>query len=243
MPRFFVDAAPVGDRLTITGEDAHHIVRVLRMKPGERLTVCDGAGVDYDCELLGAAGAEAACRILGQTPSIGEPSVRITLFMGLPKGDKMDFIVQKATELGASCVTPFLAARSVSRPDAKTLRKKCERWQKIAREAAMQSGRGRVPEIAAPVTQAEAAALAAQHDTALFFYENERQTGLRAALSGGVGQTAALMIGPEGGFAPEEVQTALDAGLTSVSLGTRILRCETAPLAALTALLYESGNI
>lgn len=243
MPRFFVEAAPAGEQITLSGEDARHIVRVLRMQPGEHLTVCDGAGRDYACVLTDTGKDMAVCTIHGVCASAGEPDTRVTLFMALPKGDKMDFIVQKAVELGATGIVPFLGARSVSRPDAKTLQKKCERWQKIAREAAMQSGRGRIPVVGDPVSQAQAAKAAAEHDAALFLYENERETGIRQALAGRTLRSVALMVGPEGGFAPEEAEEAVRAGMQSVSLGPRILRCETAPLAALAAVMYETGNL
>ena len=160
---------------------------------------------------------------------------------GLPKADKMEFIVQKAVELGVSRIVPYLSKNCVSRPD-KT-EKKVERWRKIAAEAAKQCGRGRLPEVAAVVPVAQAIAQAAESETALFFYENEKRTGLRDALAGGVRDTVSLMVGPEGGFDPAEARAAVDAGLHSVSLGTRILRCETAPIAALAAVLYAGGNM
>ena len=117
MPRFFVDGACDGDTIELTGDDAHHITRVLRMKPGEALTVCDGAGTDYHCTLTDTAGGTAVCRVDAREASCGEPDVFVTLYMALPKGDKMDFIVQKAVELGACRVVPYVGARSVSRPD------------------------------------------------------------------------------------------------------------------------------
>lgn len=243
MPRFFIEGAPENGRILIAGEDAHHIARVLRMKPGEELTVCDGAGTDYRCAFERLEDGAAVCRVEGAEPSRGEPTVRATLFMALPKGDKMDFIVQKATELGAAAIMPYAAARSVSRPDEKSMAKKTARWQKIAREAAMQCGRGVIPAVLPCVSFAEAARQAAALDLSLFLYENERQNGARAALSAETYATVGLMIGPEGGFDPAEAEEAVRAGLRSVSLGPRILRCETAPLAALTAVMYESGNL
>lgn len=243
MPRFFIDSPPADGKAVVTGEDARHIVKALRMKPGEGLVLCDGAGQDYACTLVEAAPDAAVCRVERAEASRGEPDVAVTLYMGLPKGDKMDFIVQKAVELGAAKIVPFLAERSVSRPDQKTLRKKCERWRKIAREAAMQCGRGRVPVVGEPVTQAQAAQEAAACDAPLFLYEEERENGIRAALCGKSPRSVALMVGPEGGFAPGEADAARKAGMQSVSLGPRILRCETAPLAALSAVMYETGNL
>ena len=214
---------------------------MLRLRQGEALTLCDGEGTDYDCTVEQIEKDAVLCRVRDRHPAVTEPRQRLTLFMALPKGDKMEFIVQKAVELGVSRIVPYLSKNCVSRPD-KT-EKKVERWRKIAAEAAKQCGRGRLPEVAAVVPVAQAIAQAAESETALFFYENERRTGLRDALAGGVRDTVSLMVGPEGGFDPAEAKAAVDAGLQSVSLGTRILRCETAPIAALAAVLYAGGNM
>ena len=241
MPRFFVDRQPENGLLVLRGEDAHHAGRVLRLRQGEALTLCDGEGIDYDCTVEQIEKDAVLCRVRDRHPAATEPGQRLTLFMALPKGDKMEFIVQKAVELGVSEIVPYLSKNCVSRPDKTD--KKVERWRKIAVEAAKQCGRGVLPAVHAVVPAAEAVRLAAQAETALFLYENEKQTGLRDALAGGVGKTVSLMVGPEGGFAPEEAAAAKDAGLVSVSLGTRILRCETAPVAALAAVLYAGGNM
>ena len=233
MPRFFVDQQPQDGVLTLTGENAHHAGRVLRLRVGEGVTLCDGAGMDFDCTVEAVEKEAVTCRVVS--------CQSITLFMALPTGDKMEFIVQKAVELGVSRIVPYLSKNCVSRPD-KT-EKKVERWRKIAAEAAKQCGRGRLPEVAAVVPVAQAIAQAAESETALFFYENEKRTGLHDALAGGVRDTVSLMVGPEGGFDPAEAKAAVDAGLQSVSLGTRILRCETAPIAALAAVLYAGGNM
>nr|WP_295946056.1 16S rRNA (uracil(1498)-N(3))-methyltransferase [uncultured Agathobaculum sp.] len=241
MPRFFVDGQPEDGMLVLRGENAHHAGRVLRLRPGEAVTLCDGKGTDYDCTVETLEKDAVTCRVLGSHPADTEPKQQLTLFMALPKGDKMEFIVQKAVELGVSEIVPYLSKNCVSRPDKTD--KKVERWRKIAVEAAKQCGRGVLPAVHAVVPAAEAVRLAAQAETALFLYENEKQTGLRDALAGGVGKTVSLMVGPEGGFAPEEAAAAKEAGLVSVSLGTRILRCETAPVAALAAVLYAGGNM
>ena len=151
--------------------------------------------------------------------------------------------MQKAVELGVSAIVPFVSERCVSRPEEKSLRRKAERWRKIAAEAAKQCGRGRIPDVRDVVTYAQAVAEAGQAETALFFYECERETPLRGAIGGRMLTDVSLMIGPEGGFAPREAEQAQAGGLTSVSLGKRILRCETAPLVALAAVMYESGNL
>lgn len=241
MPRFFVSEQPENGVLTLRGEDAHHAGRVLRLRPGESVTLCNGKGTDFDCSIETVEKDAVVCHVRDSHPAETEPRQQLTLFMALPKSDKMDFIVQKAVELGAREIVPYLSKNCVSRPD-KT-EKKVERWQKIALEAAKQCGRGYLPAVGAVVSFEQAAVQAAQSQTALFFYENERQTGLHDALLHGVGETVSLMIGPEGGFAPEEAAFAAETGLTSVSLGTRILRCETAPIVALAAVLYAGGNM
>ena len=242
MPRFFIDDVPNGVSVNITGEDAHHITRVLRMKAGEMFTLCDSRGNDYICELEKKKKNNVTCKILKTIPSVGEPSVDITIYMALPKGDKMDFIVQKAVELGAKRIVPFIAKRSVSRPDEKSLYKKCDRWRKIAKEAAMQSERGAVPQVSDVLNYKQAVDEAGEHELAIFLYENEKETSIHSVLEDKIFSSVAIMIGPEGGFADEEVNTAIQGKMQSVSLGSRILRCETAPIAALSIVMYESGS-
>ena len=241
MPRFFVDGPPEDGMLVLRGENAHHAGRVLRLRPGEAVTLCDGRGTDYDCTVETVEKDAVACRVQDSHPADTEPKQRLTLYMALPKGDKMEFIVQKAVELGASEIVPYLSKNCVSRPDKTD--KKVERWRKIASEAAKQCGRGVLPVVSEVLPVAEAFARAAQSETALFLYENENKTGLRDALAAGLGKTVSLMVGPEGGFTPAEAEAAKAAGLVSVPLGTRILRCETAPVAALAAVLYAGGNM
>ena len=241
MPRFFVVGPPQSGVLTLEGENAHHAARVLRLRPGELVTLCDGRGTDYDCVVESVGREAVTCRVQDCHPVVTEPRQRLILFMALPKGDKMEWIVQKAVELGVSEIVPYLSKNCVSRPDRTD--KKVERWRKIAAEAAKQCGRGVLPEVGAVIPFDQAVARAVQCETALFLYENESKTGLREALADGLGNTVSLLVGPEGGFAPAEAQAAVSAGLKSVSLGTRILRCETAPVAALAAVLYAGGNM
>ena len=243
MYQFFVEPSQIqGNRIVITGSDVNHIKNVLRMKPGEEIAVSNGIdGKEYRCGIEELLEEEIICTLRFIKEDGLELPARVTFFQGLPKADKMEFIVQKAVELGVSRIVPYLSKNCVSRPD-KT-EKKVERWRKIAAEAAKQCGRGRLPEVAAVVPVAQAIAQAAESETALFFYENEKRTGLHDALAGGVRDTVSLMVGPEGGFDPAEAKAAVDAGLQSVSLGTRILRCETAPIAALAAVLYAGGNM
>ena len=159
--------------------------------------------------------------------------------MALPKADKLEHVIQKATELGAYEIVAFPSARCVSRPDDKSLQKKQERWQKIAASAAEQSGRGRIPQVLTLSSYKAALERAAQADKALLFYENEQATTLKMALSSGGYHTVSLMTGPEGGLEEGEVAQASAAGLQVCTLGKRILRCETAPSAALSMILYE----
>jgi 16S rRNA (uracil1498-N3)-methyltransferase len=163
--------------------------------------------------------------------------------MAFPKADKLEHVIQKATELGAAEIIAFPSQRCVSKPDPKSLEKKLERWQKIASSAAEQSGRGQIPRVRVLSSFAEAVNLAAEAELATLLYENEENFSLRSALSGASFKTVALMTGPEGGFTEDEVAAAKKAGLSICTLGPRILRCETAPLCALTAVLFACGEL
>ncbi len=243
MPRFFIDASPQGKEIVLTDADAHHIAHVLRMQIGDVLTICDAAGAQYSCTIAQLQADCVTAQIISVQPSAAESSLAVTLLMALPKSDKMDLIVQKTTELGVTEIVPYVGARCVSRPDARTLAKKCMRWRKIAEEAAKQSGRGRVPMIQDAMTFPQALTHARQANTALLLYEGERHHSFRAALTAAPLSCVSVMIGPEGGFEESEVAAAVQAGLACVSLGPRILRCETAPIVALAALQYQSGNL
>lgn len=243
MPRFFVGDVS-GDCLAVTGQDAKHITKVLRMAPGETLTLCDGMGTDALCEII-RTGDEVALRVLSRAPSASEPSLQVTLFQALPKADKMELIVQKSVELGVYAIVPVLTARCVSRPDQKSLDKKIERWNQIALEAAKQSGRGLVPRVHPALGFGEALGRLRQLEHALLLYErlggSEHRT-LKEALPPALTELG-LFIGPEGGFADEEAVAAEQAGVIPAGLGPRILRTETAPLCALSALMFYTGNI
>ncbi len=238
MPRFFMDP-PSSFPVTLSGEDARHITRSLRMAVGEELTLCDGQGTDYHCAIDSAGPDSVTVRLLSSEPSGGEPSLHVTLYQGLPKSDKMELIVQKAVELGVSRIVPTLTSRCISRPDGKAAAKKQERWQKIALEAAKQCGRGRIPEIGPLTPLADAVRSACR--PAILFYEGggEPLTALSIPQSGCI----SIFIGPEGGFAPDEADLLCQNGAAAATLGPRILRTETAPLAALTALMLLSGNL
>lgn len=242
MTRFFVEAQDLsGDTLHLTGENFQH-AKVLRLKPGERMLVCDGQGEEALCTVRQVGAAELELEVLERRESETEAAVRVSVYMAFPKADKLEHVIQKATELGAYEIVAFPSARCVSRPDEKSLRKKLERWQKIAASAAEQSGRGRIPEVVTLGSFKEALERAKQADQALLFYENEHAVTLRMALESGAFQTVSLLTGPEGGLEEAEVDQARKAGFQVCTLGSRILRCETAPLCALSAVMYAAGE-
>lgn len=242
MARFFVDPEQMeNDCVVLTDENAQH-AKVLRLKAGEQVLVCDGMGVECVCEVAVMVNGEVVLNVLERREAVSEPSVRVSIYMGFPKSDKLEHVIQKATELGASEIVAFPAQRCVSRPDEKSIKKKLERWQKIAASAAEQSGRGVIPQVIVLDSYATALSRAVKADKALVFYENERATTLRMALDTGNFKTVSLMTGPEGGLEEKEVQQAMEAGLQVCTLGRRILRCETAPLCALSAVMFAAGE-
>ena len=239
MRRFFVKSEQIWENvITITGDDARHIRAVLRMRPGDELTVCDGAGLDYLCRIMQIEEELVTVEIQDAIASYTEPQTKITLFQGVPKGDKMDLVVQKCVELGVTDIFPVSCSRSVAKLDKKE-DKKIQRWQKIAEAAAKQSGRGIVPRVGHVLTFREAVIASKALDAQVIPYENEKRTGIREFAQGFSGQTLGLFIGPEGGFSPEEMYLAECNGMVPVTLGKRILRTETAGLVALALLLYE----
>lgn len=242
MARFFVTPEEMnGDILTLTGENAQH-AKVLRLKAGEEVLACDGAGRECRCEVEELSGGAVTLRVLEYRDSVTEAAVKVSVYMAFPKADKLEHVIQKATELGAFEIVAFPSARCVSRPDDKSLKKKLERWQKIAASAAEQSGRGRIPEVIVLPSFASALERAAKADKPLMFYENEHATTLCMALESGSFGTVSLLTGPEGGLEEKEVEQAREAGLQVCTLGSRILRCETAPLCALSAVMYAAGE-
>ena len=240
MTRFFVDPDVFGrDTMVLSGENAQH-AKVLRLKEGEIVLVCDGQGQECVCRVYQTA-PEIVLSVEDRRSSVSEPVVDVSVYVAFPKADKLEHVIQKATELGAREIIAFPSSRCVSRPDEKSLKKKLERWQKIALSAAQQSGRGRIPQVLVLNSFSAALSRAAQSDRALLFYENEDAYTLKMALEGSY-RTVSLMVGPEGGLEETEVSQAQEAGLKICSLGKRILRCETAPLCALSAVMYDAGE-
>ena len=242
MTRFFVLPTELAESsVVLTGENVRH-AKVLRLKEGEQVLLCDGEGMECVCEVTACGKEEFTLQVLQRRASETEARIRVSVYMAFPKGDKLEHVIQKATELGAYEIVAFPSARCVSRPDEKSLHKKLERWQKIAESAAEQSGRGVIPRVLVLPSYRQALERAAQSDKALLFYENEQATTLKMALSYGSYQTVSLLTVPEGGLEPAEVQQAAQVGLQVCTLGKRILRCETAPLCALSAVMYDSGE-
>ena len=242
MTRFFVTPEEMNaDLLVLTGENAAH-AKVLRLKSGEQVLVCDGQGMECLCEIVESNSSQTQLRVLSRQSGSSEAVVRVSVYMAFPKADKLEHVIQKSTELGAYEIVAFPSARCVSRPDEKSLVKKQERWQKIAASAAEQSGRGMIPKVITLSSYAEALERAGQADLAILIYENEHATTLRMALESGNYSSISIMSGPEGGLEEKEVTQAREAGLKICTLGRRILRCETAPLCGLSAIMYAAGE-
>ena len=242
MARFFMAGTNIaGGMAIIRGRDAEHI-KVLRLRPGEDLVICDGEGTDYKCRLVSSDKEEAQAEVIEVVPCKSEPSVKVSVLCGLPKGDKTEYIIQKCVEAGACEILFFNAKRCVAKPD--TPEKKLERWQRISEEAAKQSGRGIIPRVGWAGEFVDALNLAVHTDLGLFMYETGEREKLDEVLSAHRDiRTAAIVTGPEGGFAEFEADLARMVGLHVCSMGERILRCETAPVVALTAAMYATGNL
>ena len=241
MPRFFINYKPaVGGTAVIEGADARHIAGALRMTPGEGLTLCDGAGTDYTCTICTVERERVTLAVEAAAPTTAEPSLAVTLYMGLPKGDKMELIIQKAVELGVTAIVPVATGRSIVRLDQKDAAKKQTRWQKIAAEAAGQSGRGVIPTVEIPMAWKQALVRLARENTLLCYEGGGAPIG---QLVTPADRAVSLVVGPEGGFDPAEVEAVTAAGGRIATLGPRILRCETAPLAAIAVLMEKTGNM
>lgn len=283
MSRFFVNNDSVdltNNRITISGEDVKHIRSVLRGMPGDKLELSDGCGMDYGAaiEIIGKDSVTA--KIMWAEPNKTEPPVNVTLFQGIPKADKMEYIIQKCVELGVKSIVPVITARTVVRFDnARDAAAKAARWKRIALEAAKQCDRGIVPVVEEPVQFDNALKLAGGINLRLLPYEGENagslhryldeqklklqelkqqqnykkqlsrqeqlESGQDIAMIGNTGDVngVAVFIGPEGGFAVDEVQKAVISGFKSVTLGPRILRTETAGVAVLAIIMYELGDM
>lgn len=242
MPKFFVPRENIdGDTIRIGGEDVVHIKRVLRMREGDTLNMCDSSGCDYLAKIREIGEKDIFLDVLEKKKSETEPPVKVTLFQGIPKAGKMDYIIQKTTELGIFEIVPSVLSRCVVKLDGD---KKIKRWQKISEEAAKQSGRGIIPEIKEPMNLKEAIEELKNFDLAFVPYECEEENCLRDILKSKDDiKTVGFMIGPEGGFEKSEIDLLVENGITPISLGKRILRTETAGEAVLSMVMYEIGDI
>ncbi len=243
MNRFFVDdPGAFSDRsVVITGEDVNHVKNVLRLKENDELIVSDGRGRDYHCRISGITNEEVVADICDICDNFSELSTEITLFQGFPKGDKMELIIQKTVELGVTRIVPVMTKRTVVKLDDKKAKKKTERYNMIAESAAKQSGRGMIPEVTMPVSFAEAVSMAEKLDMNIIPYEEaegvEYSRNIIKSIKGK--KSLGIFIGPEGGFAREEVEKALDVGASAITLGHRILRTETAGMAVVSIIMFE----
>lgn len=236
--RFFVSSKDITtDTVTITGDDCVHLGVSLRSRPGDKITVCDEQMREYTCEIVSITPESVTAKIIDMNIAAAEPCVRIHLYQSLAKGDKLDLIIQKATEIGVHDITLVNSKRCIVKYDGKDAVKKVERFSKIAESAAKQSGRGIIPQIYPPVDIKTA--LSKAEGQKLFCYELEKGLSLKEAVKDRRFDEISVFVGPEGGYTSEEAEEAEKSGALSVTLGKRILRCETAPLFVLSCLMYE----
>lgn len=241
MPWFFTDEEINSEKLNIYGETARHISKSLRMKRGETLTLVTPEQIQHNCEISALSDDFVTVEIISSRPCENEPETKVTLYQALPKGDKFELIIQKCVELGVSRIVPVISARCISRPDKKSLLKKSARWQKIAKEAAQQSRRGIVPEICGALSFNQAVESCKENDVNLIFYEMGGKS-IKTLLKNQP-ESIGFFIGSEGGFEESEIETALKNGIEAATLGKRILRAETAPIAALSIIMYEQNEM
>ncbi len=241
MPRFFVPSESFDSgKVKITGDDAFHIARALRMAVGDEITVADMHGNEHLCRLEKIRDEEVDCVILETRAGKTESPIEITLYMGYPKGDKLETVIQKAVELGASKIIPFESSRCVKRPRQDKSEKQGARLSRIAEEAAKQCGRAKLPRVLPPINFKEMLSLAAKDSLSLFCYEGDGTESLKDVLSSNeVPKSISIVVGCEGGFSSDEAALGKASGLKLVNLGPRILRCETAPIYVLSAISYR----
>ncbi len=239
MQKLFVDEVN-GEKILLDGESARHIAKSLRMRVGDMLTVTDGKGIDYGCQISAIDRQSVELKICYEKPNTSEPSCRVTIYQGIPKGQKLEDIIQKCVELGVYEIVPTLTTRCVSRPEEKSAAKKIQRYQKIALEASQQSGRGIVPKISEIKTLSQAIEND-ESELKIVFYEGGGEP-LRDIILPDV-KSVSIYIGPEGGFEHSEVELIESVGGVRATLGKRILRTQTAPVAALTGIMLLTGNL
>jgi 16S rRNA (uracil1498-N3)-methyltransferase len=239
MPRFFVNNINENN-VIIDGNDALHIRKSLRMNVGDVLTVCCN-GIDYSCEISEINTEKILLKVLFFNKSESEPNINLTLYQAIPKSDKLELIIQKAVELGANQIVPVLTRRCISRPSEKDFQKKLLRYNKIAESASKQAGRAIIPQVLPMINYSNAIEAMKKDDVSIVFYESG---GLRLnEMNFSDKKNISIMIGSEGGFDDLEISEAQKNGIETVWLGNRILRCETAPITAISLLMHLTGNL
>ena len=246
IPRIYLPLKlATGDIIELTDDNLRYIRNVLRLKPGEEIALFGHQGTEYRARIDGFAAQAVSVQITGEE-TLPAPDIRITLAQALPKGDKMDLITQKATELGVSRIIPFHSSRSIPILTEAKAQDRVRRWRKIALEASRQCGRQDIPEITDILTLDKMLEKRPPEGLNLIFWEAEERTGFKQILRSGDGVNQChyfIVVGPEGGLSAEEVHRAAAAGLTPVSLGRQVLKVETASLAILSIIQYEKGVI
>lgn len=246
MAKFFVNPQNISEtEIIIDDENVNHIKNVLRLQTGDEIVINDRQGHDYKCIINAIEQGRIIALIDSVTHSLAEPNVEVILFQSLIKGEKMEWVIQKAVEIGVTKIMPICTTRCVVKlENPKKMASKVDRWNKIAESAAKQSGRGVVPEVALPISISESIQYAKANGLCTIIpYEKEREVGIRKVLQSTDAKSFGIFIGPEGGFTEEEIQEALEQGVHSVSLGNRILRSETASLVTLANIMYEMGEM
>ena len=239
MQKLFIDYIP-NDNIILDGESARHIAKSLRMRVGDMLMICDNESNEYGCQINEITKDNVSLKICYKQANHTEPSCKVSIYQGVPKSSKMEDIIQKCTELGVNKITPILTKRCVSRPDDKSSAKKNARYQKIALEAAQQSGRGIVPKID-NMTSIKDAIKNDDSEVKIIFYEGGGEP-LKNIINENT-KSVSIYIGPEGGFEKEEVELILENGGKVATLGPRILRTQTAPVAALSVIMMLTNNM
>lgn len=234
-------AENIGQTHLITGEDAVHITKSLRMSVGEVLTLCDSNKIEHLCMIERITSEGVLVKVVSESECLNEPTVEVTLFAALTKGDKMETVIQKAVEIGVHSIVPVLTDRCVSRPDSKSSSKKQQRYQKISSQAAMQSRRAIIPQIHQFTDLKTAASMLSDFDKVILFYEGGGSP-IKEIITPS-DKKIAIFTGPEGGFEEREVELLQSRNAQTATLGKRILRAETAPLVALSAIMFHTGNL
>lgn len=240
MHRFFVNSEEIQDQIIVLrGENYKHIKTVLRLEVNNEITVCDGLGCDYLCRIYNIGSNLLTVEILQKYANAAEPNLKITLFQALPKLDKMDFVIEKAVELGVYCIVPITTERTIVKTNDEREQKKLKRWNTLSEAAAKQSGRGYIPSILNIHNFTNALSYASKLSKSVIAYEKEQSCTLKHSLTNFSGESLGLFIGSEGGFSEDELKKAKKIGVEPITLGKRILRTETAALATISMINYD----